>query len=199
MMARCTVAPTWSVPWVTLGTPHLSLEQYPFGRVPERWNANFGPAQTRGSSLRYCNFFYPTAAYHSGVRIVSVAGEAVEGRRLRFRKLQKPLWRRNGQPGALEENIAFIAYEAACGKGATVGDGICPTETALLPGAAHRVLQGVYHSPSQGRPCLETWSAFACGMCIFPDSPRPPSGYSITLTGADQERARVVSEKDIQD
>jgi hypothetical protein len=96
---------------VSLGTPHLSLEQYPFGRIPvnlprvlatrpfgtstlpsilltphhllclgglqERWNAELGALETRGSSLRFCNYHYPSGESIPGVRIVCVAGEVM--------------------------------------------------------------------------------------------------------------------------
>lgn len=38
--------------------------------------------------------------------------QAVKGQQLKLSSLSKPLWRSNGQAGAFEENIAFVAYKA---------------------------------------------------------------------------------------
>lgn len=49
---------------VTLGTPHGSLEAYPFGRVAEARKGEDPalPAEAAGSSLQYANYCYPDAA-----------------------------------------------------------------------------------------------------------------------------------------
>jgi hypothetical protein len=43
----------------------------------------------------------------------------------------------------------FAAVQANCGDGGVWGDGVCPLETALLPGAQHVVLPHVWHTPSK--------------------------------------------------
>ena len=67
---------------VTLGTPHSSIEQYPFGRAAERLaggNVDRAPAGVRESSLAFANHFYPDAAALGGPRVVCVIGDAVRG------------------------------------------------------------------------------------------------------------------------
>ena len=87
---------------LTLGTPHTSLEEYPFGRVPERLadvvktgsvgsngssaegaegaegaNPTWTAERASASSLSLTNFLYPGAWAAPGVRYVSVRGDAV--------------------------------------------------------------------------------------------------------------------------
>lgn len=54
-----------------------------------------------------------------------------------------------------------------CLKGDTTGDGVCPVESSLLPGAEHLVLEGVYHGPNDlglawygSKEVLPKWEAF---------------------------------------
>ena len=46
---------------VTLGSPHYSLELYPFGRIAERREGepNELSEEEKGSSIRLCNKYYP--------------------------------------------------------------------------------------------------------------------------------------------
>lgn len=90
--------------------------------VQERWNAESGPPQTRGSSLRFCNFYYPTAAYHSGVRVVCVTGRvrnhvacsSVKG--LRDSGGQKERGKKEGQDGERTRvQPHFTRYAYCCG------------------------------------------------------------------------------------
>ena len=52
--------------------------------------------------------------------------------------------------------VAGQGYKQVCGLQTAWGDGITPTDWALLPGAEHVVLDGVFHSPvgadNDGRP-----------------------------------------------
>ncbi len=43
--------------------------------------------------------------------------------------------------------VAGLGYRQVCGRADAEGDGITPVETALMPGATHIVLEGVYHTP----------------------------------------------------
>lgn len=45
--------------------------------LQERWNAELGALETRGSSLRFCNYHYPSGKSFPGVRIVCIAGEVM--------------------------------------------------------------------------------------------------------------------------
>ena len=112
---------------VTLGTPHLSVEEYPFGRVRERRRGEKAAMseKARGSSLCFANEFASAEAI--GVKVVSVAGKSAEA---------------NGSW------FARASYRATCRRGDVVGDGVTPVESALLSGADHLVLDGVTHGPS---------------------------------------------------
>ena len=115
---------------VTLGTPHNSLERYPFGRVPERRpppEADGVSERARASSLAYCNELYP-GAFEPGVAYVSVVGDAVSGS---------------------DDAFAAASYRAALGgEGDVRGDGVTPVDTAHLDGATNLVLPGVRHQPT---------------------------------------------------
>lgn len=96
---------------VTLGTPHNSVEQYPFGRAEEALElppASGGgappPAGATTSSLQFCNHFYPSSSSFPDVRLACVCGDAVRGR---------PLLRRDGagSNGGGQSNAAsLLAY-----------------------------------------------------------------------------------------
>jgi len=134
---------------VTLGSPHLSLEEYPFGRVEEvREGEDEGlPARAKGSSLQYANYLYPTAA-DSGMPVVCIQGQSVLGRRWSGGSVWAKWIQEEGSPGGtVEEALALGSYEALCGEGNVWGDGITPVDTGLLPGAEHVVLKGVKHNP----------------------------------------------------
>ena len=110
---------------ITLGTPHLSVEKYPFGRVRERRRGERPSLSegARGSSLMFTNECYPTAAAFRGVETLCVVGQ-------------------------VEAETVAGSYKATCGETEGVeGDGVCPIKSALLPGAEELVIPGVYHSP----------------------------------------------------
>lgn len=106
---------------VTLGTPHLSRE---------RW--------TR-ANLNFVNQTYP-GAYWPQVKMVCVAGRAVQGRPLSWGALSLSDW------------IAFNSYQMTAGQGGAWGDGITPIEAAHLEGAINLTLEGVVHAPKDTRP-----------------------------------------------
>eukprot|EP00898_Chlorokybus_atmophyticus_P000732 jgi/Chlat1/165/Chrsp1S03104 len=127
---------------LTLGTPHLSNEKYPFGRVPERRRGEEReglPDEARSSSLQYANFFYPDDFFvrQSAVRCVGVCGRSIQGRSWRLPQLIR---------GLSGEEIAYTSYQVNCGVGNVWGDGVCPVESTLLNGWEHLVLPGVRHA-----------------------------------------------------
>jgi hypothetical protein len=160
---------------VTLGTPHTSIEAYPFGRVPERLDESGDggplPPDVRGSSLRFTNHLYPRGDAFSGVQVVCAVGDAITG--------EEPAWRRFGRKrkdgggsggggGGKDSWVAWESYKSGCGQGAVPGDGVTPCCIAHLPGAENLVLPGVWHGPGgrPGRPWygdagpLERWERY---------------------------------------
>jgi len=131
---------------LTLGTPHYSLERYPFGRVPEKlfddddagvgrledekknlknknadddtpWTAS----RAAQSTLALTNFRYP-GAFEAGVRYVSVCGRGVVGSTPR-RWLARTLGLEKNDQKEKETNARFFAsvgagvsYAASCGS-----------------------------------------------------------------------------------
>eukprot|EP00240_Pyramimonas_obovata_P004110 CAMPEP_0118926640 /NCGR_PEP_ID=MMETSP1169-20130426/4288_1 /TAXON_ID=36882 /ORGANISM="Pyramimonas obovata, Strain CCMP722" /LENGTH=343 /DNA_ID=CAMNT_0006868233 /DNA_START=135 /DNA_END=1163 /DNA_ORIENTATION=+ len=122
-----------------LGSPHYSLEEYPFGRVPERRRGEDDSLlddAARGSSLRFANRVYP-GAHHSSVRYISACGKGVLG----------APWQ-PGYKGAAEGVVSYFSYRSNCGEGAVWGDAVTDLESAKLQGATWVELEGVWHSPS---------------------------------------------------
>lgn len=67
---------------VTLGTPHRSLEAYPFGRVPESRSGEDGgsmPDEAKTRSLAFANHFYPRGDCFGDTRVLCVAGRSIKG------------------------------------------------------------------------------------------------------------------------
>jgi len=84
---------------------------------------------TRGGLLAsYAQRYYPNA-YHEQVRYTSVAGRAVVG---------NPTGTAKGRRAAQE-------YARLCGNAVTWGDGLIPTQSALLCGSDQITLDGVWH------------------------------------------------------
>ena len=99
---------------ITLGTPHATP---PRGRLA-------GP-------VRRINDLFPGALHNdSGLRYLSVAGDAVDGS---------------------TSNRARRRYEGFVEDGRTEGDGVVPVGAALLPGAETLVLEGLRHNRRLGR------------------------------------------------
>jgi pimeloyl-ACP methyl ester carboxylesterase len=69
-----------------------------------------------------------------GCRTVCVAGRFVRGAAALA-------------PSTAGEWVVGQGYRQVCGEAEVWGDGITPCDWALLPGAEHVVLDGVYHSP----------------------------------------------------
>eukprot|EP00775_Hariotina_reticulata_P002812 gene2813-3104_t len=129
---------------VTCGTPHRSLEAYPFGRAE-------GIPASITTSLQYANHFLPDADSLKPTQVICVAGEAVAGAQVSLRELTSRVW--SGQLKLSEANTrAFVqsSYVANCGVSEVEGDGVCPVKTALLPGAKALILPDVWHNAAPG-------------------------------------------------
>lgn len=158
---------------VTLGTPHQSLEAYPFGRAQEKWLLESYASPTPASqpaptpsqalsqarpetSLQYANACYPDANALLPTKVVCVVGDAYESRNLTWQECLSDAMASKTSPLALALDTWFAdsSYKANCGRVEGVkGDGVCPLETGALPGAQMVVLPGVWHNPKPGH----TW------------------------------------------
>jgi hypothetical protein len=91
----------------------------------------------RGTRMRqWVDEEYPGAYYAPQVAYTSVAGRAVQGRR----------------HGSLRERCAYRFYSRLSEGGNTWGDGLVPTESALLRGSRQIALEGVSHYTGFGGP-----------------------------------------------
>jgi hypothetical protein len=89
-----------------------------------------------GLMSRWIERRYPGAYFGEQVRYISVAGKLLRGKR-------------RGLPG---ERTAFRFYEGIAGDGNAWGDGLIPTQSALLAGSQQIVLEGVGHFLGFGGP-----------------------------------------------
>lgn len=111
---------------ITLGTPHATP---PEGRLK--------------APISRINELFPGALHKdSGLRYLSVAGDAVDGS---------------------SSGRARRRYEGFIEDGRTAGDGVVPVESALLPGSETMVLEGLFHNRRLGpwygsdREAVERW------------------------------------------
>lgn len=139
---------------ITLGTPHKSIEDYPFGRFDEKLDLPPSVRLEKQSSLQFCNYFYPRGDEFEGVRIVCVAGDAIQGEKTLSPNLRN-----------LDNVLAYQAYKAVCGDGSVTGDSVTPVCIALLEKAHDNIiLPGVWHGTRPKRPwygsihVLDTWA-----------------------------------------
>ncbi|PSC68465.1 GPI inositol-deacylase PGAP1-like isoform B [Micractinium conductrix] len=111
---------------VTLGTPHTPP---PPDKVKDM----------TGGALTWVDATWPGACFAGqGVRYVAVAGRAVRGDRDADRRTLS--------------GYAAGSYQQVCGEGhETEGDAVVPLRSALLEGADHVMLDGVFHSMSRVR------------------------------------------------
>ncbi len=161
---------------VTLGTPHASIEAYPFGRVPEklviadlerREKSGGGggsgsgvvavPDSVKGSSLQFANYFYPDASFLPGVQVVCAVGDAITGAAPAWRDKKNKASPQNVNKYSIKltDNDRWLAYEgykSGCGDGTVPGDGVTPVCIAHLPGAENIILPGVWHGPKSTLP-----------------------------------------------
>ncbi|KAF8060626.1 hypothetical protein HT031_004803 [Scenedesmus sp. PABB004] len=137
---------------VTCGSPHLSAEAYPFGRAEEGWIRATGCAP-KGvtTSLQWANHHLPDAASLAPVRVLCVAGAAAKGEAFGWSNVRAVLSGRLALSEAGNRLFVQSSYVANCGRVDVDGDGVCPVETALLPGAEALVLPGVFHDAAKGR------------------------------------------------
>jgi hypothetical protein len=140
---------------VTCGTPHRSLEAYPFGRAAEAWLAELPKGTVPdgvSTSLAYANHVLPDAGSVLPTRIVCVAGAAVCGTPWDWGATSRDLLRGTLSPlNVLDAWFVSASYVANCGQPDVHGDGVCPIETALLPGAESLILPGVWHNAAPGK------------------------------------------------
>ena len=140
---------------VTLGTPHINLEDYPLGRaVEQRSNERDDmPPDAQGSSLAFVNLYAPSPAEDARVAYRTVAGTGVVG-------AESPLAAvLEGQGG--QGAFTAFSYRAALGRSAGVdGDGVTPLECAGLHGAPMLELDDVRHLPAPGA----VWYGDAVGV-----------------------------------
>eukprot|EP00192_Tetraselmis_astigmatica_P014330 CAMPEP_0117669928 /NCGR_PEP_ID=MMETSP0804-20121206/12428_1 /TAXON_ID=1074897 /ORGANISM="Tetraselmis astigmatica, Strain CCMP880" /LENGTH=311 /DNA_ID=CAMNT_0005478087 /DNA_START=202 /DNA_END=1137 /DNA_ORIENTATION=- len=111
--------------FVTLGSPHNPPPKDAPGVID----------QTRGI-LTWMQDNCP-GAFHSDVSYTTIAGKYLQGAPLR-----------GGRSSAtFKERVVGAGYQQVCGNAEEWGDGVVPVPSALLEGANHIVLEGVYHSP----------------------------------------------------
>jgi len=101
---------------------------------------------TGGWVSQWVNEHYPGAFFAPEVEYISVSGRSTFG----------------DPRGDLRERHAYPIYRMVGGEGKVWGDGIVPTDCALLPGARHLILDGVTHYKICGSPWYgETEEAIA--------------------------------------
>lgn len=130
---------------VTLGTPHYSLEQYPFGRIDESIDVSHIHASDailqhiKTSSLQYCNHIYPRGdAFEPDTTIVCVAGDGIS---------------------SSSSYMTYQSYKSGCGRGSVRGDGVTPLQIALLPHASQTiVLDDVAHDEYGEYDAVKRWA-----------------------------------------
>jgi hypothetical protein len=110
------------------------------------------PPDIQGSSLRLANALYPSASSLRPTRIVCVCGTAcTTNNATAGQRLRQVLTGHTPLSKAVDDAFASVSYEAACGRPDAEGDGVTPLKAALLPGARHVLLPGVWHSPGGPR------------------------------------------------
>jgi len=139
-------AKTMTSTLVTLGTPHQSLEQYPFGRIDESIDVSHIHAsddvleKIQTSSLQYCNHVYPRGdAFEPDTKIVCVVG----------RVSQAPTY------------MTYQSYKSACGDDIDMmsGDSVTPVQSACLPHASKTiVLENVSHTEYGDSGVIQQWA-----------------------------------------
>ncbi|RMZ53244.1 hypothetical protein APUTEX25_005233 [Auxenochlorella protothecoides] len=149
---------------LTLGTPHASIEQYPFykpvvsGGLPVLWSTAPSP---------YC-CLPPWSLCHIQETLDPGPSAPLDPRdltsSLRWTNYYYPTGDCFGGTrivcvggrvslgpgdGRLRRYLVFESYMAGCGDGAVEGDGVTPLCIAMLPGSEHVVLEGVWHMPQR--------------------------------------------------
>jgi pimeloyl-ACP methyl ester carboxylesterase len=112
---------------------------------------------TRGA-LKNTNAMYPGAFLKdSGISYVSIGGAAIVGDNA---KDQDPktdvdeLYSNRGEGSS--SRVSYTSYEAVCGKGDVIGDGVVPFDWSQLQGSRKIKLDGVLHSINEVGTTLPT-------------------------------------------
>ncbi len=112
---------------------------------------------TRGC-LKYTDETYPgTFLGSEGVKYIAVGGAAIVGDNRKEQELETDadeLYSTRGEGSA--SRVAFTSYEAVCGDGNCIGDGVVPFEWTQLEGARNIELEGVLHSINEAGTTIPT-------------------------------------------
>eukprot|EP00980_Cylindrotheca_fusiformis_P008243 scaffold1736_cov127-Cylindrotheca_fusiformis.AAC.57 len=118
---------------------------------------DFATCVTRGA-LKSTNEMYPGAFLKdSGIGYVSIGGAAIMGdnsKELEPSTEADALYANRGEGSA--SRVAFSSYEAVCGKGDVMGDGVVPFDWSQLDGARKIKLDGVLHSINEAGTTIPT-------------------------------------------
>lgn len=128
---------------VTLGSPH---------RPPPE-----GTRDMTQGCLTNLDKAQPGAFYADLLFYVTVAGDAVEGRKA---KGNVPILELIQSPSP--ESTAFNSYSVVCGTGNTTGDGVVPLVAAHLQGARQLTLDGCLHSINVAGTVKPTDRSYLC-------------------------------------
>lgn len=112
---------------------------------------------TRGA-LKYTDYAYPGAFLKAeGVSYVSIGGAAVAGDQSKERVTESEadvLYANRGEGNAAR--VAYTSYEAVCGNGNLIGDGVVPFAWTQLEGSRQIELEGVVHSINEAGTTIPT-------------------------------------------
>lgn len=112
---------------------------------------------TRGA-LKSTNEMYPGAFLKdSGIGYVSIGGAAIVGDDSKDPTPETDadkLYANRGEGSA--SRVAFTSYEAVCGTGGVIGDGVVPFDWSQLDGARQIKLNGVLHSINEAGTTIPT-------------------------------------------
>jgi pimeloyl-ACP methyl ester carboxylesterase len=118
---------------------------------------NAGTCVTRGA-LKNTNEMYPgTFLKESGIGYVSIGGAAIVGNNSKDPDPETnadKLYANRGEGSA--SRVAFTSYDAVCGKGDVIGDGVVPFDWTQLGGARQVRLDGVFHSINEAGTTIPT-------------------------------------------
>lgn len=119
--------------------------------------AEFSTCVTRGA-LQSTNDMFPGAFLKdSGIGYVSVGGAAIVGDNTKEQESKTDadeLYANRGEGSA--SRVAFTSYEAVCGKGDVIGDGVVPFDWSQLEGSQKIRLDGVLHSINEAGTTIPT-------------------------------------------
>ena len=112
---------------------------------------------TRGA-LKNTNDMYPGAFLKdTGIGYVSIGGAAIVGDDTKGQESKTEadeLYANRGEGSA--SRVAFTSYEAVCGKGDVIGDGVVPFDWSQLDGSRKIRLDGVLHSINEAGTTIPT-------------------------------------------